>query len=312
MARPSAGVSTLPDNATSQRCRWLDYVELAAGTSDFGPFTPSVGRRSDGSVVVWGGSFGVSQVPALPAGLTYLEVEVGESFAVARRSDGAVVAWGDNSLGQCNVPPLPLGVVYVELATGAEHTVARRSDGRVVAWGDDSHGECDLPDPPIATVFAKLAAGNWRSAALYEAPPACGSVSLTCWPGARNSVSPSGATFQVEGCPSIVANELVFTVTGLPPGVPGIFNYGPQQIHSALGNGWACVGGGVQRVLPPLLADPTGKVVFPVDLTSFPFSGSANTITAGSSWNFQYWYRDPNGNPTTYNFSDAQHIVFAP
>ena len=117
---------------------------------------------------------------------------------------------------------------------------------------------------------------------------------------------------QVVGCAGLTANDLEFTVTGLPKGVPGIFFYGPQQIHAPLGNGWSCVGGGVQRVLPPLIADPTGKVVYQVDLTSFPFTGSAHSITAGTGWNFQYWYRDPAGNPTTYNFSDAQHIVFAP
>jgi hypothetical protein len=130
--------------------------------------------------------------------------------------------------------------------------------------------------------------------------------------GSANSASSGGARFQVAGCPGLTANDLVFTVTGLPHGVPGIFFYGPQQIHAPLGNGWTCVGGGIQRVLPPLIADPSGKVVFPVDLTSFPFTGARIRSPRASGWNFQYWYRDPNGNPTTYNFSDAQHIVFAP
>jgi hypothetical protein len=110
----------------------------------------------------------------------------------------------------------------------------------------------------------------------------------------------------------MTANDLVFTVTSLPSSTPGILFYGPQQTHAPLGNGWLCVGGYAQRVLPALLSDPTGKVILPLDLTSFPFTGSANTITAGSAWTFQYWYRDPAGIPTTSNLSDAQHIVFAP
>jgi hypothetical protein len=64
--------------------------------------------------------------------------------------------------------------------------------------------------------------------------------------------------------------------------------------------------------MPRLVADPNGVVIYPVDLTQFPFSGSAHSIAAGSAWNFQFWYRDPAGPPSSFNFSEAQHIVFAP
>jgi hypothetical protein len=203
-------------------------------------------------------------------------------------------------------------VKYVEIGCGAGHTTARRSDGSVVAWGRNLDSELSVPSAPSGWMFARARAGGLRSVAILEPLPACGSASLSCWPGSANSASPSGAHILVEGCAGMTANDLVFTVTGLPQGVPGIFLYGPQQMHAPLGNGWACVGGSVQRVLPALHTNPAGNVVFPVDLTSFPFSGSANTITAGSGWNFQYWYRDSAGNPSTFNFSDAQHIVFAP
>ena len=56
----------------------------------------TVARRSDGSVVAWGSNnYGQCNVPALPAGLTYVEVAAGGiGHTVARRSDGSVVAWG--------------------------------------------------------------------------------------------------------------------------------------------------------------------------------------------------------------------------
>ena len=83
-------------------------------------------RRSDGSVVAWGyNDYGQCNVPALPAGLTYVEIAAGDDHTVARRSDGSVVAWGDNTYGQCNVPALPAGLTYVEVAAGDTHTVAR-------------------------------------------------------------------------------------------------------------------------------------------------------------------------------------------
>ena len=95
----------------------------------------TVARRSDGSVVAWGqNQYGQCNVPALPAGLTYVEVAAGCVHTVARRSDGSVVAWGSNPYGQCNVPALPAGLTYVEIAAGAcSHGGAaeRRLRGRV-------------------------------------------------------------------------------------------------------------------------------------------------------------------------------------
>ena len=78
------------------------------------------------------------------------------------------------------------------------------------------------------------------------------------------------------------------------------------------GNGWRCIGGSLRRVLPPLVSDPSGRVSFTVDLTKFPFSGSAQAILPGSCGNFQYWYHDPAGTPSSFNLSDAWHLVFAP
>lgn len=49
-----------------------------------------------------------------------------------------------------------------------------------------------------------------------------------------------------------------------------------------------------------------------VDRTHAPFAGGAHGIPPGSSWNFQYWYRDPAGSLTTFSYSHAWNIVFAP
>ena len=123
-------------------------------------------RRSDGSVVAWGSNhYGQCNVPALPAGLTYVEVAAGYGHTVARRSDGSVVAWGDNQYGQCNVPALPGGLTYVEIAAGGNHTVARRSDGSVVAWGDNQYGQCNVPALPAGLTYVEIAAGGAHTVA---------------------------------------------------------------------------------------------------------------------------------------------------
>lgn len=92
----------------------------------------------------------------------------------------------------------------------------------------------------------------------------------------------------------------------------GLFYYGSQPIHNFYGNGWTCVGGSVRRVNPAITADSSGNLTFVVDLAQIPFTGTPQAILPGSAWNFQFYYRDPAGSPSTFNFSEAQHIVFAP
>jgi Regulator of chromosome condensation (RCC1) repeat len=70
-------------------------------------------------------NFGQTTVPALPSGLSYVEIAANFGYTVARRSDGSVVAWGTNSNGQTTVPALTTGVRYVEVAAGLLHTVTR-------------------------------------------------------------------------------------------------------------------------------------------------------------------------------------------
>src|SRR5439155_6135608 len=79
----------------------------------------TIALRSDGAAVAWGdNTYGQCNVPALPPGLTYVEVSAGAQHSAARRSDGSIVAWGNNSSGQCNVPALPPGLTYVEVSAG--------------------------------------------------------------------------------------------------------------------------------------------------------------------------------------------------
>jgi alpha-tubulin suppressor-like RCC1 family protein len=108
----------------------LPFVQVSAGAGH------TIARRSNGTLVIWGGNDKGSCVPpVLPAGLTYVDIAGGDGYTVARRSDGSVVAWGSNSYGQCNVLPLPGGVTYAGVAAGNNHSVAFRSDGVVVGWG---------------------------------------------------------------------------------------------------------------------------------------------------------------------------------
>jgi alpha-tubulin suppressor-like RCC1 family protein len=77
--------------------------------------------RSDGTAVAVGdNSFGELNIPALPAGVKYIQVAAGDEHTVLLRSDGVVVALGLNSVGQTNVPG---GTGYTAISAGAYHTL---------------------------------------------------------------------------------------------------------------------------------------------------------------------------------------------
>ena len=50
-----------------------------------------------------------------------------------------------------------------------------------------------------------------------------------------------------------------------------------------------------------------------LDLAAPPANSGAGQITAGSTWNFQYWYRDPQlPGGSGFNLSDALQVLFRP
>jgi len=70
-------------------------------------------------------------------------------------------------------------------------------------------------------------------------------------------------------------------------------------------SGPLCIlGNGLVRLLPPVLdSGPGGSFTHAPGTTGLPIIGS---ITAGQTWNFQAWFRDPG----TSNTTDALSITF--
>ncbi|CAK0879865.1 unnamed protein product, partial [Prorocentrum cordatum] len=117
--------------------------------------------RSDGTAVACGcNSFGQCDLPALVAGLIYLQVAAGGEHTVLLRSDGTVVTCGNNEHRQCDVPPVVAGLSYEQVAAGGGHTVLLRSDGTAVARGKNHHGQCDLPSLIAGLTYVQIVAGG--------------------------------------------------------------------------------------------------------------------------------------------------------
>ena len=54
------------------------------------------------------------------------------------------------------------------------------------------------------------------------------------------------------------------------------------------------------------MADFFGDASYTLDFTS----GVGADITADSTWNFQYWYRDPSAGQPAFNLSDGLEVLF--
>ena len=106
---------------------------------------------------------------------------------------------------------------------------------------------------------------------------------------------------------SIAANDFTLVANRVPRGQPGIFYYGSQTAQVPFGNGVRCVSGQIYRL--PVVFSQMGSLSYQIDFNSLQGAGA---ITAGSSWNFQAWYRDPDAGGAAFNLSNGYRAVFMP
>jgi hypothetical protein len=117
-------------------------------------------------VVAWGWNFVMmGNLPAIPAGLSIVQLAVGTDYGLARLSDGSLIGWGADLAGQIDVPPLPAGLTYVDVVAGQDHSLALRSDGSAVGWGYNFSGICNVPALPAGLSYVEIATGDYHSVA---------------------------------------------------------------------------------------------------------------------------------------------------
>ena len=121
--------------------------------------------------------------------------------------------------------------------------------------------------------------------------------------GATN-LSGTNGRMGAMGSASVAANDLVLQAFDCTPNNFGIFLFGPMQDFLFRGNGFLCVGGAWR--LDVVSTDAAGSTSMNFDNTPDP--ENPYTVTAGSTWNFQLWYRDG----SSYNFTDGIEIGFLP
>ena len=139
-------------------------------------------------------------------------------------------------------------------------------------------------------------------------PDECDCLGLTFCTSEINS---TGFVTGLASNGQCTVSDNAFALSAAPvPNQTGIFFYGSGQAAGGAGlpffNGRLCVSGALQRLTP---VTATGQVA----TTTLDFSSpptAAGQIGAGSSWNFQFWYRDPAGGGSFANLSNGITVHF--
>lgn len=233
---------------------YQEVADVAAG------FSFSMARKTDGTVLVWGGGAIMTNIPTAATG-NVSQVAAGTWHALALTSDGGVVAWGSNTYGQATVPAdltngvdavsagdqysmalkegavhvfgsSPLGIEnvpaaasndVVAISAGAYHALALKADGTVVAWGGTNFfDEADYLPAEAASGISAISAGYLFSMAVKT------NGDLVVWGNTDNDQTPVPSYAQ-HGVGKIAAGygHCLAVCSVLPPRfVPTILPYG--------------------------------------------------------------------------------------
>jgi hypothetical protein len=160
----------------------------------------------------------------------------------------------------------------------------------------------------VAPVFHPANAATMRAAVEVSCLPVlCAAMSTYCGTS-PNSYDPFGAYITANGSNRIAQNDLALLTTGVPPGAAGIYYYGRNATFVPFGNGTRCIASPAFR-LPIVVTNEFGEADHALDHNSLPPGGA---ISAGETWNFQFWYRNAAGGGAGFNLSDALRVQFCP
>lgn len=131
--------------------------------------------------------------------------------------------------------------------------------------------------------------------------------------GCANSTG-AGAQLAATGWASVANDDLALVESDMPASTIGIFFAGQNQTLLPFGAGLNCVSPGPLGLirLPVGVSDPAGTLTLPAVISTAQGIVPAS-LAAGSTWNFQGWYRDPAapcGNGV--NLTNALKVVIIP
>jgi len=168
------------------------------------------------------------------------------------------------------------------------------------------------PEVPLIPGPATVREGPFHKAPnLPSAPPPTFSFQGEAQSFCTSTYNSTGfaAWMGCAGSLSLCQNATCLLVDGVPQFSPGLFFYGGNPAQIPVANGYLCISPfhpGLFR-LPPVTANANMQAHLLLDFDTLPAAGA---ITPGSTWYFQYWFRDPLGGGAGSNFSDGMRITF--
>ncbi len=168
----------------------------------------------------------------------------------------------------------------------------------ITSFGEDAAGELYIVDPSGGEI--------WKIVAKCE-------IQTYCQVNTNSTGFP--AIIDYLGSASLAANDLSLFASPCAYNQFGVFFYGPEQIDIPFGNGHLCVGAGgvgLFRLNPPVQVNGFGDASRDLDYTVPPMNGGAGEVTSGSTWNFQFWFRDPMAGGSAFNTSNGLSVLFCP
>ena len=125
-----------------------------------------------------------------------------------------------------------------------------------------------------------------------------------------------GALLSGSGSVSTVTDDLVLTTSQMPLNAFSMTFMGPQSASIPFGNGRLCVspaGGKMFRYRPALNSGPGGMISLGPGIVAHSqlFTLYGGSITPGSTWYFQTYFRDVGPNcSSSFNLSNAVRVDF--
>lgn len=121
----------------------------------------AVALKEDGSIVMWGGYRSLDIEPPTTNDFVQIEVDRDKEAFFGLRKDGSIVSWGEHSEVVDNVPE---GNDFIQIAMGSGAGVALKEDGSVISWGSDYSNK--VSDNPEGNDFVFVGAGDTNSMAV--------------------------------------------------------------------------------------------------------------------------------------------------
>ena len=163
----------------------------------------------------------------------------------------------------------------------------------------------------VGSGSSRGAAYRFDAADLLPGSPSCFGRICPCGTGDPSAGCPNGtgagARLQGLGSASMAQNDLSLETSSLPPNQLGLYVMGSMHAPaSSAGNGLLCMAGSLFRF--PVQSTGIGSADLELGMHAAP-----GNITAGSSWTFQFSYRDGGSFcPASFNSSNAWTVLFTP